>query len=92
MEEIEHSVELMNQSETKTSLANFKLYISMSDVKTFFRSQTPFSFVDCNKLLSLGLVRLPANRFSWQVFHVSGISNILGSPRLPRFHLHSFTK
>ena len=40
-----------------------------------------FIFVDCNKLLSLGLVPLPVSRFPQQIVHGSGISNILGSPR-----------
>ena len=35
----------------KSSCANSKLCISMSDVKMLFRSPTPFSFVDYNTLL-----------------------------------------
>ena len=54
----------------------------MTDVKVLFRAPTPFSFVDCSTLLSLGLVPLPVSRHPpWQVSHVSGISNILDSPR-----------
>jgi hypothetical protein len=47
------------KARAKTSWANSKLYISMSDVKALFISPTPFIFVDCNKLFSHGLVPLP---------------------------------
>ena len=87
----EHSKEILDQSKTKNQFENSKLCISMSDVKMFFRSPTPFSFVDCNTLLSLGLVPLPVSSSPWQVSHGSGISNILGSPRQSRLHLHSFS-
>ena len=62
----------------KTSWANSKLCISMSDVKALFSSLIPFSFVDCNTLLSLGLVPLSVSSFPWQVSHNSGIYNIFG--------------
>jgi hypothetical protein len=42
----------------KTSWANSEL--STYGVKMFFRSPTPFSFADCNTLLSLGLIPLPS--------------------------------
>ena len=74
----------------KTSWANSKLCISMSDVKMLFRSPTPFSFVDCNTLLPPGLIEYPvllsrcsktlASPTSWR------------SPRQSRLHLHSFMK
>jgi hypothetical protein len=68
----------------KTSGANSKLCVSMSDVKALFRSPTPFC-VDSNTLLSLGLVPLPVSSFSQQIFHDSGNSNILGPPINPGF-------
>lgn len=43
----------------KTSWANSKLCISMSDVKTLFRSPTPFSFVNWNTLFFSWVVPLP---------------------------------
>jgi hypothetical protein len=54
----------------------------MSDVKALFRYPTSlFIFVDCNKLLSAGLVLISFSSFPRQIVHGSGISNILGSPR-----------
>jgi hypothetical protein len=49
-----------------------------------FRSLTPFSFVDCNTLLSLGLIPLPVSSFPRQVPHDSSMPNIWGSPRRSR--------
>jgi hypothetical protein len=40
-----------------------KTRISISDVKMFFRSPTPFSLVYCSTLLSLGLVPLAVGSF-----------------------------
>ena len=70
--EREHSEEILDQSKMKTSWANFNFCISMCDVKMFFSSPTPFSFVNCNAFLSLGLVI----GFLQQVSHDSGISDI----------------
>jgi hypothetical protein len=63
----------------------------MSDVKAFFRSPTPFSFVDCNILLSLGLVPFFVSSFPQQVFEAAlasstfwGHQHYLDSS--PRFH------
>ena len=50
----------------------------MCDVKALFRSPTPFSFVDCNTLLSLELFPFPVSGSPQQVSHESGIFNILG--------------
>jgi hypothetical protein len=44
-----------NKERPKASRANFKFCISMSDIKMLLISPTPFSFVDCNKLLSLSV-------------------------------------
>lgn len=44
-----------------------------------FRSPTPFSFVDCNTCLSLGLFLFLVCSSSWQSSHNSAITNILGS-------------
>lgn len=60
----------------KTIRASSKLYISMSNVKVFFRSPSPV-FVGC-KLHSLRLVQLPVIKSHWQVSHNSGFSNTLG--------------
>ena len=57
----EHSEEVLDESKTKKELG--KLCISMSDVKELFRSPTPFSFVDYNTLLSLGLVSLLVSKY-----------------------------
>lgn len=70
-------------------LAHSKLCISMSDIQVFFRPFTPSGFVDCHRLVSLGLVPLPVSTFPWQVPHSSGISNIVGSPVKSRLHSHS---
>ena len=61
-----HSEKILDQRRPKSSWANFKLCISMSDVKVFFRSPTPFILGDCcwqmwqkfssNKLHSLVLL------------------------------------
>ena len=44
-------------------------------------SKSFFIFVDCNKLLSPGLVPLPVSSFPQEIAHSSGIWNILESPR-----------
>lgn len=64
----------------KTSWGNSKVWISTTDVKALFRSPTPFSFVDCSTLLSLGLLPHPVSRFLRLVYHDSGIANIMGFP------------
>ena len=53
-----------------------------SDLHSFF------IFVDCNKLLSPGLVPLPVSSFPQHVSHGSGIFNIFESPR--QFQCYSF--
>lgn len=63
----------------------------MSDIKALFRSPIPFSFVECNTRLYLGMVAFPVSSFPQQVSHSSCVSNILGSPRQNRLHLNSFT-
>ena len=70
-EEKEHREETLGQGRPKTSRANSHLWISMSDVKVLFRSPTPFSFVDCNTLLSLGLVPFFVSSFPQQVFEAA---------------------
>ena len=73
----------------KTSWANAKLCISMSDAKTLFKSQLLSFFVDYNKLLFHGMVLLPVSSFPlW----VSSVSITLGSPRQSRLHFHNFTQ
>ena len=47
-----------------------------------------FIFVDCNKLLSPGLVPLPVSSFPQHVSHSSGIFNIFEPPR--QFQCYSF--
>jgi hypothetical protein len=46
------------KSRPKPSWTNSKLCISVPDIKLFFKSPTPLSFVDCSKLFSLGLDQL----------------------------------
>jgi hypothetical protein len=60
----------------KTSWANSKPCIAMTDVKMLFGSPTHFNFVGCNTILSFGLVPLPVSSFPWQESQNSGISNI----------------
>ena len=43
--------------------------MSIPDVKMLFRSPTSFSSVDCNRLLSLGLVLLPVSGFPGEISH-----------------------
>lgn len=57
--------------------------------KVLFRSPTPYSFVDYNMHLSLGLISTPVYN-SWEVFHDSGVCSILGSPTQSSFHTVSF--
>lgn len=65
----------------KTKRVNFKLCTSTSDINTLFSSLTPFRFVDCNTLLSLGLVPHLVIRDPWEVSQDSGISNSLAFPK-----------
>lgn len=80
------------KARSKTSWVNSNLCISMSDDKMLFWSPTPFSFVNCSKLLSYGLIPFSTSNFPWQVSNNSGISNILGSSRQSRLQLHRFTQ
>lgn len=75
-EEREHSDIILNQNKTKTSRANSKFYISMSDAKLLFRTPTPINFVDCNTFLSHELVPHQVCHFPGQVAQDSGIPNI----------------
>lgn len=54
-----------------------------------FRSPTPFSVVDCNTRLSLGLFLFLVLSSSWQGSHISGITNISGSLMKSGFTLQS---
>ena len=79
----------------KTSRANSKLHVYMSNIKVLFRSPTPFILVDCSwhsaatKFVLLGWYQLPFKRsFPQQVSHGYDISNILGSPR--QLQLYTF--
>lgn len=76
--EREHGGKYWAKARPKTSWTNSKLCISTSDDKTLFRPPTPFSFVDCHTLLSLGLVPLPVSSSPQQVSHSSGIPQHLG--------------
>ena len=75
-----------NKASPKNSWANSKLCISMSYIKTFFRSPTPFTFVECIMLLPLRLVPLLVSSFPGKGSHDTGISNILGSLGNPGFN------
>lgn len=59
------NVGILNQSQTKTNLANSKNCSSMSDVKVFFKLPIPFSFVDYNAVLFLGLFPALFSMFSF---------------------------
>jgi hypothetical protein len=59
----EHSDEILDQSKTKSSRANTKLYSSIYDAKMFFRSAAPFIFVNCTSPLSFGMSALPVSSF-----------------------------
>jgi hypothetical protein len=72
----------------KTMKANSKIYISILDVKELFMSPILFYVVDCNTSL-LGCFY---SSFSWQIYHVSVISTMLGAPRKFRLCFHSFMK
>jgi hypothetical protein len=60
-EDREHSEEILDQRTTENQLD--KLFITVSDLNALFRSPTPFNFVDCNSLLSLGLFPLLTSSF-----------------------------
>ena len=66
----------------KTNRSDSKYCISMSDIKGLFTSPTPFSLVDYNTLLSLGLVPHPVSSSLWQVCHDSGISTSWALPKV----------
>jgi hypothetical protein len=75
----------------KTSWVNSRLCISMSMSKCSLDIQLlSISLVDCNTLLSLGIFPLPIGSFPQQVAHNYEISNILGTLRQSRLHVHSF--
>ena len=80
------------KARTKSSWANSKLCILMSDVEGLFRLPTLFSFVDCSILLSLALAPLPVSSSPQQLSHSSRNSNILGSSRQSSLQFHSFTQ
>ena len=79
----EHNAEIQDQKTSEQTLN------SMCDVRLFFRSPTPYSFVYFNTLFSLRLVPIPVGSFSHQASHDCGSSIILGQPRKARF---TFTK
>ena len=73
-----HSISVLPKPRLETSWKNSKLYISMSGVQLDFRCPTSFFIlVECNKLLSSGMVSHSVTSFPYQVAYVSGISNIL---------------
>ena len=55
-EKREHNEKILDQRMLKNIRANSKFCISMSDVKTLFRSPTPFIFIDCNNLLFIIII------------------------------------
>ena len=77
-----HRSEIVDQCETETHKAKSKFCL-----RWLVQSPTPHNFVDCSTLLSHELVPYPECSSPWQVSHGSGISNILGSPKQPRFHV-----
>lgn len=87
MGESEHSEEILDHRKAKPSWANSKVYISMFDVKVFFRTLTPFYF---DILLSLGLTPNIVNSLPQHISHDSSISLILGSLSQSRLYLYSF--
>ena len=88
MGERENSEEIVGQSKTKNQLCKLQTLHLHSNVKTLFIFSAPFSFVDYNILLSLGLVPFPVSSSPQQVFHDAGISNILGGGLLSNVILH----
>lgn len=73
------SEEILGQSKTKTQLGNSTLCVSMFDITVFFKTPTPFSFVDGNQQnYSLELVPHSVCSSPWQVYNDSDITNILG--------------
>jgi hypothetical protein len=77
----EHIEKILGQSNTKT-VAQTPNSASPSLMQKSL--SIPFSFVDCNTHLSLGLFLLPVSSFPWQASHGSDISTILRSPRKSR--------
>lgn len=59
----------------------------MPDIKAFFRTPAPSTFLDCSTLLSLVSHLIYSS--SWQIIHDFGISNILGFPTQFRLHTAS---
>jgi hypothetical protein len=81
------SEEILGQSKTKTQLGNSTLCVSMFDITVFFKTPTPFSFVDCNTLPLSWAGSTPCSQLS-----LARDPEILDSPRQSRLHLHSFTE
>ena len=77
----EQSEEILNQIETENLLG--KLQTLHLPVKGLFRFPTPFSFVDCNPLLSLGLVSILFSSFSWHLQNFGVSKATQSSPSLP---------
>lgn len=75
----------------KPSYANSKQFL-MLWMASLCLVPRPFSFVNCNMLLSLGLVLLPVSSSLWQISHDLCIFRILGFPRQSRLHLHRLTQ
>ena len=68
-----------NKARPKTNRASSIFCISVSDIKAFFKTPTPFSFVDGNQQnYSLELVPHTVCSSPWQVYNDSDITNILG--------------
>ena len=61
----------------------------MSEVKMFFRSPTPFYIVNCNTLLSLGMIPLPVSIFPWQVSHSLASQTSWGLQANPGFNFRA---
>lgn len=61
----------------------------MPDVKILSRSPAPTSFVNCNTIISFGMVPHLVYSFPQEVFHSSASPTFLGTLVKSRTHLHS---
>ena len=61
-----------NKERPKPSRANSKFCNSVWDAKVLLRAPTPLRYVDCNTLLSLGLIPNLVCSILWKISHNSG--------------------
>ena len=83
MKEREHIKEILDQSKTQNQLGKLQTLQLHSDVKVFFRSPTPFAFVDSNTRWSHSLLAALLSRYRMAL----ALLTFFKSPRQPKISL-----